>query len=219
MPYARRKRYKKRYRKRYKPNRYKQVANYAKMAYAAYKGVQFIRGRLNTESKLFDVTANLDSNTTGYVSPSLCNPILGDTSSERSGRQIKIVQLHLKFSHVMRGATTSDTARMIIVRTLEAAPPTVLSVLNTIDPESYRNLNNTRDIQVLYDKNYNMDTAGKTRITGQVNLKLAHKIVWDIATPTTPDFGHIYVLFLGRIAGATNSIFTKYSSRCRYVDN
>ncbi len=119
-------------------------------------------GFMREELKFFDTTQTvLNFFTTGTVNVSLNLIPQGTTESTRLGRKciIKSIQLRLQLNHVRLQSSevaTGDTMRVILLldRQANGVVPSVASVLETTNYQSFYNLANNQRFAILFDKIY-----------------------------------------------------------------
>lgn len=211
---SRRRRYSRRqavpwYRRRYSP---------AEMASKALRGLSYVKGMLNTERKYLDTTGSTYSCDTTPSVIHLTNIVSGDTQSQRDGRQVKLTKLSGRINIACSSVNGQDNVRVMIIRMKTNAAPGVTDVLDTATVQSFRNLNNVRFMDVVYDKLYNLDTDNKGQLLVTINKYLQTKVQWT-AGANTVQYGHYYMFILGTWATASNPSTANYSFRVRYVDN
>lgn len=192
------------------------------MAQQAYYGMKYVKSLLNTEQKFFDfVPGPQNVDTTGFVQPLSLVP-MGPGAQQRDGRQFKATALHLKLLFELSPAQFRDIIRMVVVRARTDVPPTWALMYSATDTLSMRNLNNVRDYQVIHERIIDLDAGNDQSLQISCDLKLASKVqfaVADVAGNATPEWGNIYIMFLGRFAAGSNPSSVNYYSRLRYVDN
>lgn len=226
MPYSKKSNYRKRnYRKRgYR----KMTPWYAKwlmksgsvqeMAKAGLSGFLAVKSLLNTEKKFLDTTGTGYNCDTTPTLVHLTNIIRGDDYNNRSGRQVKLTKLSGKLHLACNPINGYDTVRICIVQLKQSAVPAVSDIFTSNTVQSFRNLNNIRDIRMLYDKTVSLDTDNNTLELVNINMNLNDKCQWQVGTDNG-EWGHIYMFVLGGYATASNPSHVDYSFRVRYVDN
>lgn len=175
---------------------------------------------VNTEHKFFDYAPSaLTPGTTGFVNALSLVP-LGVAASEREGRQFRATSLYIRFVLRLAPAIVADAFRILLVQAKTDTVPVIGDILQSANTLAPRNLNEVRDYKVLSDKIYNLDAVKTQQIQSTLSLKLNHKVQFntaDTAGAATPEFGHLYLIAVGR----ENTLPTTmtYWSRLRYIDN
>ncbi len=215
MPYKRRRRI------RRKPKRhiswYNRKYSALEMGAKALTGLNWVRKRLNTESKFHDLTTATEQSTTGTVTL-LSGIDQGDTSITRSGRRVRFTKLNLTILPAIQGNSVSDVVRFVIVRANNDLAPTWAGTFTTTSPQSYRNLDSTRNVSVLYDKTFVLSTTAYLTKVIDINLIIDHVASWDIGTDTEAN-NHLFLLTCGQKATGTDATDSVMHSRLRFVDN
>lgn len=206
-------------RKRYSKSSSKSWSGFAwDLAKKAATGV--VKAYVNTERKYFDVApaAQLPG-TTGFVNHLSAVP-LGTGATERDGRQFKATNLFCRLVMTLDPSSVADAFRILIVMAKTDTAPAVTDVLTSSNTLAPRNLNEIRDYKVLSDKTYNLDAVKSQQIQTTLSIPMSHKIQFNAADTTgqaTPEWGHIYMIAVGREDTYKTSIL--YWSRLRYIDN
>lgn len=223
MPYPKNRRYRKYSRRSgYRKSRsvtpwYARPSTYA-MAATAVRGMWAIKKALNTESKFLDTSGTTYSVDTTPALVHLTNIIRGDNYNNRSGRQVKLTKLSGKLHLACSPVHGYDTVRICIVQLKQTAVPAVSDIFTANTVQSFRNLNNIRDIKMLYDKTLSLDTDNLTVKLQDINLNLNSKCQWQVGTDNG-EWGHLYMFVLGTYITANNPSTMNYNFRVRYVDN
>lgn len=227
MPYRRR--YKRRAfrgRKRYNVYRRGNPLTYGAIAKKVLNDVSWLKGKvslLNTEVKRHDWqssgTIQQFSGTATFVP--LTNIAQGDTAETRDGNSIKGVSLHIRLG-IGQAATPAEQRVRVMVAMLRKAgeAPSITDVLETpaSNLDSWRNIDKSRDIKMLYDKHFPVpiDGNGSERHIN-LNFKTMHHIKFDNNLDNTQQYGAIGICFI--TDEPTNRAGFNLASRFRYVDN
>lgn len=222
MPYRRRYRrrpYRRRYRRRARAPTYGQIGR------KVYGDVMWLKkkiSKLNVEVKRHDVNS---SGTVPQNAVSL-NPIVlssiaqGDTDVTRDGNSIKCTGLDLRF-RFNQPATSADQQIRIAVVMLKRAGIATLTTDEVFETPansmSFRNIDKSRPIKVLYDHFFDVDIATKDFFTKTLHIPLRHHIKWDNSSGSSDQYGGLGVFIWTSVS--TNREEYELESRLRYVDN
>lgn len=97
--------------------------------------------------------------------------------------------------------------------------PSALSVLNSAQVESPRNLQTAKDYVFLYDKIHSINSLQPTK-TFMVSLKGKWPVRYNLAVPIDQDdidYGSLFIMTLANNTSANNSLF--FIPRIRYTDS
>ena len=150
-------------RRRSKPAWYNKKYSAKDLASYALSQTGNIMRMLNTEKKFIDTADNGYDCYSGASLIHLTNIVRGDDYNNRSGRQVKLTDLNarLNFSCSTLG---SDIIRICIVQLRQTAVPAVTDIFTAGAVQAFRNLNNVRDIKMLYDKTFSIDQDDKNNL-------------------------------------------------------
>lgn len=219
----------------YKSNRQYNVklggaVNLRKQQYRANMDIRYLKSVINSELHyhLGSVGNNIDS--TGTI-VSMNDVPQGDTNINRTGTSIlpRYQQIHINVNKSLTGPT-HETFRIIVFRywgeTTSATPSvTVSEILQTVDPRSFLNDDNTgargdreRRIEVHKSKLFTLDNVSDTsrtwkwniQVNGQ-NVRNKQHIKYRSETTEQPISGGFYVLLLSTNGtGINKAAFTTY---------
>lgn len=220
MPYFSR-RTRRRFRKAYAFGK-KQYRNRAKWQSTAQKALSVAlaaKSMLNVEHKFYDSSIGVAADDT-YSSLALTNPAQGDTTQTRDGNSIKLTSLYITGDIELQTTyTPRDRVRCVLVHSLHGNSPSWTSVFLDDDVNSMRNLNNTHDFKVLWDRTYNLSTYGGDDVKTLKCFKKFnnHHVKWDAGTVNARN-GHLYFLYLGGHTGSA-ATHVDFKARARFIDN
>lgn len=190
---------------------------------------------INTESKYFDQTASVTSNSPG-TGDQLINLtggiVAGLTDRDRIGNSILAQDLQLRLAHTFNSTLGAPNVlgsfcRMMLICWKENATQNVPSIAKIFEVPtniySPVNKDNSDQFVVLKDKFFTMNnSSGQAGPVSFVQHKIFKKLNWHMRWGATDaasaSQNHIY-LILRSSAGSTNNLQTTYYSRLNYTDN
>lgn len=210
--------YKPRYKRPAKPMRYK----VADMAYSAYKTANRLKGIINSEKKVHDVTSTAAISTTAAVT-CLLNIPQGDDYNNREGRSILLKSLECKGRWVHNDSAGTTTIRMLLfqdngTRDSGSDFPTISQLLTSSDPMALRNPDPVqfRRFKVLMDKRVSLTNEFPTHNFDKY-FKLNHHVKYSGSDSADAAQGSIWVLLLSN--ESTNTPLNLINWRIRFYDN
>lgn len=190
------------------------------LARQALNNTKRLRGLLNVEYKTFDLIV------TGQTLPQtafvqhISNITQGDTDFSRDGSSVLRKSLYFKGRLTINASATTSNCRVLIVMSTISTAPTGSTIFDTTsggnETFSFRNTNGTKQMQVLFDKQYILSTVKDPVIPIAFYSKQSKHIQWD-SNSTNPKIGHVYVVLVSD--EATNYPTIDFESRIRYLDN
>lgn len=194
---------------------------YGAAAYQLYKDVRYLKSLVNVEFKYDDTTVsggNVDNNgTVTYIS----GIQQGDAGTQRDGNQVKVVSLQLRGEVSQNPSATDTTLRTMIVcdtKPRSGVGISITDVLDTINVNSFRNLNNRKRFWIMYDRNTYLSINGsRTRKIPAWYKKLQMKLVFDGAANNDSTSYSIYLIQISD--EATNTPVVDWRTRLRFIDN
>lgn len=218
--------YKKKYNRSTKKYYYKRRRNvwYNRTANKALHLAKYAVRNLNVEYKICQQSATSSTlGTTGIVS-NLASIALGDSASDREGRQIEIKSLTLRGVIQMNTSATTTRIRVLICITKNNnnGTPAGTDVLNTTTVNSLRNLDNTKNIKVLYDKWFIVSQNTLEAKQFQINrkfrgIKQRYTLGNTGGAFSDTEWNALYLIAFSD--EATNQPTISFNSRLRYIDN
>lgn len=217
--------YRKKYNKKTKKYYYKKKRNiwYNRTSNKALRLARYAVRNLNVEYKFFDTGSTSALSSTAATILNLAPIPRGDSSSDRDGRSIKLKSLFVKGSLQLNASATTSRVRILIVLKINnnLLAPTALDVLDTLQMNSLRNLNNTDNIKVMYDKRFVIDVNRQSEIFFQFYKKLSHRQQYEInstagVATVLERMGFYIIAFSDEPTNTPNMLYT---SRVRFIDN
>lgn len=192
-----------------------------RLAIKALRGVKAIRGIINSEKKVHDISSSFEPTTTGTVIH--LNPVSqGDTNTSRDGNSILAKYLGVRTRSIMHSTATATYIRYMIIQDTQQVSdttPTIGDILQDVSVLSFydRNLNVGR-FKVLHDKVQNLDVIN--RWSGQLNFNcsLNHHTKFNGTAGSDIQKNGLYLVLLSNEATGTKPNVT-YESRFAYYDN
>lgn len=213
--------YKRNYRKKGTMTRYKRKDNFTATADFARQGY-YLAKRLarvvNVEVKNHDVVTSLGVPATGIVHD-LSVIAAGTTNNTRDGSGIKVMSLNLRGHIQIHASSVASSFRIILFRgkNENEIAPTVSTVLQAADVNSFKNEDNKFQTKILIDQTIQVGSQTSSRRKHvRFNEKLFGHINYSAAT-TDIESGGVYLLLIS--TEASNTPTFAYTSRLTYVDN
>lgn len=213
----------------YKTAMEKRVRNYRKGGMQLYKDIGLLTGH-NTEVKWDDTEfAGQAVSTTANVQP-LITLLRGTDAINRVGRSIKVLSLQWLITFKLDPAYDTDTIRVNIIKEdyvngtpITYAGATGKSVFQDSNLQSFRNLNNRKNIRVLYDKYVNLTQEGRESQTKKYYKKFNFHTIFNSlnnADITDCQSGMLYLMVTGtNPSTATTPTLMSGYIRLRFVDD
>lgn len=226
MAYYRRRNYKYRPRRRFarKPSTpwYNKKYSVAQMAGAALKGVNYIKGLVNSEMHKHDLTSSgtVDNNGTLVNLNAIAT---GDTDSTRTGNSIYVRHVNASGSlEINSSATASQVRCMLIVdkQQIGDTSPSVTDVLETTGsafaPFSKLNSETVGRFSILWSRVYNLNTQ-RPSVVWSCRKTMRHHVRYNGSASTDIQRGCLYLLFIS--SESVNNPTCRRNIRVSYHDN
>lgn len=225
MPYASKRRYRKK--RSYRPRRgsrapwYNRPIRYSvsDIASMAYKGVNYLKGLVNSEVYKFDTDTSSSPSTAGTITH-LSAIAQGDAENSRSGNSIYLRSVLVNGVMQIHASATSTTYRIMIVSDSQQVgdtSPAISDILNSVGVTSALNRGTVGRFSVLYDKMFNINTAATPTRCHKIFLPMLRHVRFNGAATTDIQRNGIYLVLISN--EATNTPSFAYFSRCSYHDN
>lgn len=224
MAYYRRRYRRKNYgRKRRQVPWYKKKYNVAQVAGAALRGVNYIRGLVNSEKFKHDLQGSISASTSGTVN-SLVAIAQGDNDGNRTGNSIYIRSISMKatIEHNSLGAAVQKVRVMWVIdkQCISDTTPAASDILDTtgtsIAPLSMLNDTTVGRFSILKSKLFNVSTE-RPCISFAWNLNLRHHVRYNGTTGSDVQKGAIFQLVITDVD--TNVPTLNRFTRVSYHDN
>lgn len=192
--------------------------SYNKGVYLAKKALSM----LNVEYKHIDTTVSVSPTTSGAITQ-LSVIAQGDTEGTRDGRSVKLKSLSGRLSFTLDSMATETRLRCIIFKKINVnlIAPVVADILTNVNIQGLRNLNNTKNIKIYYDKTFDMNTNERKEKGMKCFFKLNSKQIYETANAggdaTDLERNGIYMMTLSD--EAMNAPTVSGYFRLRYIDN
>lgn len=201
---------------------YNKKYSVSQMASRALRGVNYIRGLVNSEMFKYDTTASLAVTTSGNMD--LINDMAqGDGDNTRTGNSIYIRQVDIRGELVMDTDATSTTVRLMLVCDTQQIGDTAPGVGDVLDSalntfSVYRPLNSDTvgRFNVLYARNYILNPQRPSCLFRIFRKMRLHTRFNGIAATDIQRNG-LYLLAISN--EATNAPAVVYTCRVSYHDN
>lgn len=192
------------------------------------KDISYIKSLINTEMHHTEYTGTFNTSSAGSIT-SLSTVAVDDTNNGRTGSKILPRYLNIN-GYIESPASGATYVRFILFMWKDDTPPTVTTILQSADINSFLNENITgaknddRKVQVLRDKKYSIVQATETSVRfikiripfngPKIKRKVHIKYIDDNSTDV-PIYNGIYMLVLSN----NNPAPLSYSARLSFYDN
>lgn len=216
--------------RRYKTPMEKRLRNYRKGGSQLYKDIGLLTGH-NTEIKWDDSEfTNTSVYTTATIFPLITLLRGTDAAGNRIGRSVKMLSLQWNVTFKLDPAYPADTIRLNIIKedfvagtSITYDGGTAKSVFQDSNLQAFRNLNNRKNIRVLYDKYINLTQEGTETQTRKYYKKFNFHTIFNSsnnADITDCQSGMLYMMFKGtNPSNVTTPTLASGYIRVRYVDD
>lgn len=221
MPY-----YKRRYRKRYRGRRRRrQYANsYCKpkamdYARAAYTGVKYLKGLVNSEMLHHPLTGTATPSSSGTVLH-LTNIVQGDSDNNRTGNSIFLKSIFIRMVATLHASASSTFVRVILFKDTQQVGDTSPAVTDVLETASYLSPLSSSSggrFSVLKDVLFNINDVSRDVHILKWYVKQQLHVRYNGTASTDIQKNGLYVLFIS--SEATNSPSLPYNIRLSYHDN
>lgn len=195
------------------------------MASTALRGVNIIKGLVNSELKRFDIASNAFIPDTGLI-VNLNNIGAGTDASDRIGNSIlaKYLTVNLWIESNVAADLTAVRALIVCDTMNQTAIPTLSDILqnstsqaNLISP---LDIDNTDRFTVLMDRHYSFSIQSMQTKTVKLYKKLDFHIRYNGTTIGTYEKNTIFLVLISNQSTATNAEpLVHYHSRLAFYDN
>lgn len=140
-----------------KPKWYNRKYSPSEVAYRAFKGVQYLKGLVNSERMYLDNTLTLGASQSQIFG--LTSLAQGDASNNRTGNSILLRSLYMRGRMEINSAVTSNTRICILLikdkqQVSDTSPGIADIVTSSTDPDTLVNRNTAGRFKILWRKNY-----------------------------------------------------------------
>lgn len=217
-------------RRKRKPRKYNRAPKPITTADAAYKlagdavkATKYLKSLINVEFKYKNVDGLPVSSTTGSMT--LLNGVgQGDSDQTRDGKSIRFTSINQHIQFAQHPSATHTIIRYMLVWYYEnnASAKTISNILETSDPLSFYEMENTGKFKVLKDMDITMVNGGSSahqsyRFSFPVSLHSVYTEGAAGSAATDINKGALYMLVLSN--EATNTPTVDHHTRLRFVDN
>lgn len=221
--YNKRYNYRRRGRKTYKPKyKYKKqdtFTKYANYAVTALKGVNYIRGLVNSELYKHDVLYNTPITNTGVLVP-LTGLAEGNGDDDRTGNSIFVRYVNLDGSVSMQGSNNTIIKMALVMDSQQQADttPSFTDVYETASINTHLNSNTVGRFSIL-DSQYLTLNVGQVQTRKvKMNKSMRLHIRYNGATSTDIQRNGLYLALISN-QSSNNAPFCEFHIRVSYHDN
>lgn len=198
------------YRKRYN-NRYKRRSNYRRrggyttmgsalyLAKKAYRGINYLKGLVNSEKYHLDTSISGQTiNTAGVVSH-LTAIAQGDNDPGRTGNSIFVRGLSYSFSLNMNASATNTWVRFVILidtQQVGDTSPGITTVFESVNVGALMNHLTLGRFKIIRDKVYVFNSSNLTSIQKKGYISMRHHVRFNGTADTDIQKGGIYLMLV-----------------------
>lgn len=188
------------------------------MAAAAWRGVKYLKGLVNVESKLFDATASVAPDTSGFVN-ALSAVSAGDDVNNRSGNSIRAKHMLLRFTASRNSSVAITNLRVLVVQdeSNTGSVPSVSDVLQTLSPTAAINADAVARFKPLRDELITLNGDGEQGTSRKWYIPLDFHTRYT-GTGNNPYKNQIYLVTISDQGSGTAPVVS-FSSRLMFYDN
>lgn len=202
---------------------YNRKYNAMQVASAAWRGVKYIKGLVNSEMYHYTQTATSTPLATGDIIP-LTNIAVGDTDVTRTGNSIFVRSITMNFNCSQHPARTDNTfVRMILfidTQQISDTNPTLTDILASQNPNSLLKLQNSGRFKILKNWEFYINSVNNTGKVIKYYRNIKHHVRYNDVNSTDIQKGGIYLLIVSNVTPVQNQPPTlQYQIRVGYHDN
>lgn len=189
------------------------------IASAAYRGVKYIKGLVNSERYKFDTDTSSSPSTSGTITH-LTAIAQGDAENQRSGNGILCRYILINAVMQLHASATNTTYRILIVSDSQQvgdSSPAISDVLNSVGLTSALNRGTVGRFNVLYDVVQNINNVGTPTRVHRIYLPTMCHVRFNGPLSTDIQKNGVYLILISN--EATNTPSFSYFSRISYHDN
>lgn len=223
MAYYKRKFRNRRFKRRRQVPWYRKKYNAVQVASAALRGVNYLKGLVNSEKFKHDFTGTPNVDWSGTV-VSLTSISQNDTDTGRTGNSIFVRSLYIRGQVVINAsATSSEFVRIMIFidkQQVGDTAPTAADVLETTSninaPNSPLNLQTVGRFTLLRSFQLSVNPE-KPSVQWKVNIPMRHHVRYNGTTANDIQRGGLYMLMISDNSSDLPQV--RYYGRISYHDN
>lgn len=212
--------YNRNYKKRsYKKPWYNRKYTPSEVAYRAFKGVNYLKGIINSEKHHHTLNSSVTPSTSGSVI-SLHEIAQGDTDSTRTGNSILAKSLAFRFLINMNPSATQTYVRILLIQDKQQIAdtgPSITDVLHSASVQSLLLIQHIGRFQVLHDQVVDLDNSLRTTKMTKLYKKLHTHIRYNGSAASDIQKNGYYLMVLSNEATNTPTVF--YNTRLSFYDN
>lgn len=194
------------------------------VAEAAYKGVKYIKGLVNSEMYKLDISGATSTFYSDGSAVTHMTPVAqGDGVAARTGNSI--LAKYLTIHGVATRTTSGDavqTCRLVIVmdkqNIADETNPGYSTVFTAANPHALINADTAGRFQILYDKVFTLDTVRSLARTFKINIPLNTHVKFNGTAATDIQKNSIWLMTISTQTVSNQPVFT-YQARLGYHDN
>lgn len=208
-----------RYRRRNAASWYNKKYSTLDIARAAWRGVKYIKGLVNSEVYKKDTTASVTPNTTGAI-VHLTAIQQGDDDGQRSGLSIFARSLYFRALLTMNASATNTSTRLILFRDNQQigdSAPAITDLLEGAEIQSPLNNLHVGRFTILMDKTVDLSDGGDRVHTCVHFIKMKKHVRYNGTNSTDIQKNGLYLAHFS--TEATNTPTLVYYARVGYHDN
>lgn len=219
MVYRRRQNRSRRYRRRLYRPRQSNFQRYAGYAVKALKGVNYIRGLVNSEVFKHDIVYNTIITNSGVLVP-LTSLAEGNGDDDRTGNSIFVRSVNLDGSIAMSGSNNT-VVRLALIKDsqqISDTTPAWTDVYESTSMNTHLNSNTVGRFTVLYSKKFTLISGFSNHKVISMNKAMRMHVRYNGATGTDVQRNGLYLALISNQA-SPNAPAPEFHIRVSYHDN
>lgn len=199
---------------------YSRKYNAMQLASAAWRGVRYIKGLVNSESYRVITSGDVNPTSSGTI-VHYTSVAQGDGATTRTGNSIFVralmVNLNIKINPSVIGSTFCRIIAFIDTQQIGDTSPSVTDVLESANVNSSLALNTSGRFKILRNWEFDLNAVNKPSRVIKKYFNLRHHVRYNGTNGSDIQKGGIYILYLS--TEATNTPTIGSNNFIRYHDN
>lgn len=200
---------------------YRRKYNAMQLASAAWRGVRYVKGLVNSEKYHYDTAFSSASIPSAGNITHLTSLAQGDTSVTRTGNSVLLKDCYVRLFMAINPAVVTQTrVRMILFfdkQQVSDTSPSVTDVLAAASTESMLNLNASGRFKIVYSREFVLSAYNNGSLVLNKFFKFSTHVRFNGTAGSDIQRNGLYVLFIG--SEATNTPTVSGTFRIGYHDN
>lgn len=194
--------------------------DYGLLALAAYRGVKYLSGLVNSEKFKLDTTVSVNPDNSSGSVIHLTGAASGDTDSSRTGNSIFVRSLYCRFRIDKHASATNTNVRILLVvnkQQVADTAPAITDVLESVDTTAPLNNATVGRFSILWDRTFNVNSVSQPTYNTQLYKPMKLHCRYNGTAGTDIQKNGIYLLIFSN--EATNTPAVNGLFRVSYHDN